>query len=115
MSDRHFENVVQGFCPMGCGQTLYRSEAGRVWCDNVDCTDDAAVHRLLEDQETEHIVRIGTGGFTIRHPLRERVNDELIRCTLTEHIRWVGHDHMSPGDYRATHDKDAGWDLVRAR
>lgn len=79
--------AVNGHCPMGCGPTLGLSGSGDVVCCNKECSRTSAVHELLADTETEHIVHINDqSGWTIRHPLRERLDDELMRCALHDLI-----------------------------
>lgn len=96
---------IQGFCPMGCGRTLkaeeYRAE-GRVICMGQSCPDPLAAQRILDEPETEHIVRFQGSGFTVRHPLRERLGDALMECDL--HLLLValpGPPDGSPGRFTA--------------
>lgn len=91
---------VQGWCPMGCGQTLYLDDLGRIYCDEFDCTNFEAAAELLDDRETGHIVVFGQVGFTIRHPLRERIADELMGCDLMGAAQ--GFDQETIGRFRAT-------------
>lgn len=73
---------VCGFCPMGCGTTLFVGVGGHITCSYVGCPEPSATDLILDDRITEHVVTFDDDGFTIRHPLRERINDELMRCTL---------------------------------
>jgi hypothetical protein len=56
---------------------------------------------LLADQESEHIVVFGETGFTIRHPLRERLDDALMDCDLHKDIAAMGGPPVRSGTYRA--------------
>lgn len=73
---------VSGYCPMGCGSTLFVGSGGYITCSYIHCPRPDAVADLLADRETEHVVRFDENGFTIRHPLRERLDDKLLTCDL---------------------------------
>lgn len=94
-------HLVAGYCPMGCGRTLYLGEGGAVTCSFVSCPDRAAVTLLLRDRETEHIVEFRARDFTVRHPLRERLGDALMECALHEHVAGLDGPPVRPGRYRA--------------
>lgn len=76
---------IEGFCPMGCGPTL-RAEEGRavnkIVCWDKDCPEPLAAQRILLDRETEHVIQFTGSGFSIQHPLRERLDDLLMTCEL---------------------------------
>ena len=96
----HLAPVVQGFCPMGCGETLRLNPNGRVFCLDPRCADENAVFKILSDSETTHVIRVGNGGRTIKHPLRERVEDDLLyRCDIN-HEMFAHVQHLDPGVYR---------------
>lgn len=91
---------VEGYCPMGCGHTLFLADGGRVTCSHVSCLRPTAVDELLNDRETEHVVDIGERNFTIRHPLRERLDDAFFDCDLHD---WLAARNGPPavlGRYR---------------
>lgn len=103
---------------MGCGRTLYLDHAGRIMCDNADCPEAAAVAVILSDPETAHIVTLRENDFTIKHPLRERLGQELQSCDLHAQIRDNGGPPRGLGVYRVTYDgidqysaslHDTGW------
>lgn len=91
---------VSGYCPMGCGPTLFLGSGGYVTCSLDVCPQPDAASEILADGEAHHIVKISEAEFTVRHPLRERLNDELMRCSLHA---WTA-DHGGPpkriGTYR---------------
>lgn len=97
---------VAGYCPMGCGQTLFlgegnRGEGGYVTCSLVDCPRPDAVSTLLEDHERHHIASLNEDGFSLKHPLCERLDDDLFDCDM--HARLRALDEMpieEPGIYR---------------
>lgn len=107
--------VVDGFCPMGCGRTLAVGGRGRVYCTNPECPDQDAVHELLGDAETQHIVTFQNDGILIRHPLRERVRDELENCTLLYALTVVYPPLATAGRWRVYQDETGrpfGWEQL---
>ncbi|MGI5288050.1 DUF6085 family protein [Nonomuraea polychroma] len=93
--------TIVGNCPMGCGQTLFVADGGYITCSFIRCARPTAVADLLEDRETEHIVQFDADTFTVRHPLRERLDDALLACELHEHIAGLDGPPVQPGRYRA--------------
>lgn len=76
---------IEGNCPMGCGAHLYAEEGrsfNRIICMAQGCPRISAAQEILEDAESEHTVQFSGSGFTIRHPLRERLDDKLMTCDL---------------------------------
>jgi hypothetical protein len=52
-------------------------------CMNGECPNPSAAQQLLSDNETEHIVRFNERGFfNVKHPLRERIDGELLDCPI---------------------------------
>lgn len=94
---------IAGFCPMGCGETLFRGMGGYITCSLLGCPNPTAVADILEVRETEHIVTIATNGtFSVMHPLRERLGNKLLDCDLTARLA-LDPQMMSiaaAGDYR---------------
>jgi hypothetical protein len=102
------ERAVTGYCPMGCGRTLFLADGGYVTCSYIHCPRRGAVADLLADREISHIVQLGEDTFTVRHPLRERLDDALMTCTLHEHIAGLAGPPVQPGRYRA-HGAGGQW------
>src|SRR6266540_3273513 len=77
LHDMATTSPVLGWCPMGCGETLMLHAGDWIGCGDDACPCPDAVTQILADRESEHQVRFDPpgGGFTIRHPLRERIND----------------------------------------
>jgi hypothetical protein len=96
-----FERVV-GYCPMGCGQTLLLGADGYLVCSLIGCPRPTAVGELLADRETDHVVDFGESAFTVRHPLRERLDDALMTCELHLYIAGLDGPPVRPGRYRAS-------------
>lgn len=86
---------------MGCGATLFLGSGGYVTCSWVECPNPTAASDLLGDREVEHIVEFGLKTFTIRHPLRERLNEDLMVCGLYDHIVGLDGPPIQMGRYRA--------------
>jgi len=91
---------VQGFCPMGCGATLFLGNGGYITCRYIHCPCPDAVSTLLDDRETDHVVHLHERTFTVRHPLRERLDDALMRCGLDQHLIELDGPPRSLGRYR---------------
>lgn len=108
-------NNLAGYCPMGCGATLFHAAGGHITCAHIRCPRPTAVDELLDDRETEHVVQIGETAFVVRHPLRERLDGALIQeCTLHEYLRSRSGPPAQPGRYRVTWrgDPAAPWQLL---
>lgn len=103
---------VVGFCPMGCGETLFLF-AGRVMCSSLVCPQRAAAAAILADSETEHLVTFTDRGFTIRHPLRERLGESLESCGLHQQVQALDAPPVLLGRYRACQaDGEYYWERV---
>lgn len=94
---------VAGYCPMGCGETLFLAEGGHVTCAYLDCPAPCKLDDLLHDRETEHIVLIGESSFNLQHPLRER-GEDLFNCDMHARLSSLDGPPAKPGRYRVTHD-----------
>lgn len=90
--------LVAGFCLMGCA----------VVCCARGCPRPFAASELLADPETEHVVDYQAGGlWTMKHPLRERLDDQLMRCQL---VQYLGSTYPGPGAGRyRVRDSDGTW------
>src|SRR4051812_32080115 len=95
---------VQGYCPLGCGPTLHRNDQDMIVCRKEGCPQPTAVSSIIADRESEHVVTFEPAGFTVRHPLRERLDDELIRCLLHEYLALLPGPPKPPGRYRMVLD-----------
>lgn len=94
---------VAGFCPMGCGKTLFVGKGGYVTCSYVKCPNPTALSNIITDPETEHRVTFLKSKFTITHPLRERLGD-MAKCALHAYLDRLGGPPVKPGKYRALAD-----------
>lgn len=99
---------VAGYCPMGCGQTLFVGSEGGITCSYYRCPRPGAVDTILSDPETEHIVLLEERHFAVEHPLRERVDGELFDCEINRRLSSLDGPPREPGRYRVTiHQPDA--------
>jgi Family of unknown function (DUF6085) len=98
---------IQGNCPMGCGEGLILGEGGVIWCGSLLCPRPGAAAEILADPEAAHIATLDENGYTIRHPLRERLDDALMRCSLHAYLADGGWNPEVPGRYRVTGEPPA--------
>jgi len=114
--DEHGKRRVQGYCPMGCGKTLYLASQGVVECVKPDCLDPVAVTGLLWDSETEHLVHFEDDGWQAKHPMRERLGDKLLRCDIGEAVITMLKFPVKPAIYRvrrsAVHSNTWSWEAI---
>ena len=103
---------VQGYCPMGCGQTLFLGEGGHITCSYVRCPRPDAVDELLGDRETEHVVELSAGTFAVQHPLRERLAGELFACSLHQEIAACSGPPAEPGYRYRVELFDGPWERL---
>lgn len=91
---------VEGYCPMGCGHTLMVvAGEGRITCLDPNCPRPTAVHEILV-QETEHVVNFGENSYNLLHPLRERVDGQLLECKVGDFLAELDGPLFPPGRYK---------------
>lgn len=105
--------ILEGlFCPQCGGPTLGVS-GNHIQCTNINCELPEAAERILSDRETEHVVVMEPSSWSMKHPLRERLDDELLTCYVGSHIAEFYEMYMSgqmdgtpvePATYRVTVD-----------
>lgn len=98
---------IDGYCPMGCGRTLFRvPDSDKIVCRYERCPFPDVVSVILSDRETEHVVTFEATdrghAFTVRHPLRERLDSELITCSVEGYLRSLTGPPKPSGRYRMT-------------
>lgn len=76
-------HIDAAYCP-ACGQErLHRMEmTGHLKCMNDKCPNPIAAQHVLSDKEIHHIVRFKDYAFNVKHPLRERIDGELLDCPI---------------------------------
>lgn len=100
MSDR----TVKGYCPMGCGPSLFRAPSGHITCSYVECPNPSAASDVLADPEVEHVVEFKEDAFYVLHPLRERLEGWLFDCPVHRQISDLSGPPVEPGRYRRYDD-----------
>lgn len=105
---------IQGYCPACGNKSLHTySHDGFVICMHPDCPDQDAAGKILSDPEIHHIVRFDEDGyFNAKHPLRERIDGDLLDCTIYEDAiaEWVG----TPTQARKNEIADTTWRVKAA-
>lgn len=101
--------AVQGHCPICGGTSLILAHGGHITCPRPECPRPTAVDELLADTEADHIVVLRAKDFSIRHPLRERLDDELLTCDVHARIRGMNGPPRQPGTYRLTRLPAGSW------
>lgn len=91
---------VTGYCPMGCGPTLFLGAGGYVTCSRDVCPHPVAASEILGDAEVHHIVKLNQATFTVRHPLREWLSGELMHCSLYDWLKGLSGPPAQRGTYR---------------
>jgi hypothetical protein len=90
------------YCPMGCGNTLHVMASGGIQCLLKGCPDPHSVQKILGQPESHlDVVQIDEDGFSILHPLRERIEGNLFDCPVNRDILARGAPPALPGKYRA--------------
>jgi hypothetical protein len=102
MSKQHLDYPfpLVGFCPMGCGQTLFVGSGGHITCSYIPCPRPTAVDEILMNQPVHHIVRTDEFFYEIQHPLAERLDEHLFDCELTKFLNGLAGSPQPPGFYR---------------
>lgn len=97
MNDCDEEPRVNGYCPACGNQSLCLSDY-RLICMAKGCPAPDTAAKVLNDPETEHVVRFAEHGyFTVRHPLRERAGD-LLECPMTNIVTELIDMDLAPKD-----------------
>lgn len=94
------DSSVAGYCPMGCGRTLFVASGGHITCRFAACPNPTAVDDLLDERETEHIVHIDNNTWRMQHPLRERLDGNLFECAAHVYFSELDGPPRKPGRYR---------------
>lgn len=116
MAANHFPSL-DARCPAcGSDNSLFRGFQGRISCSSADCPNPGAVHNLLNDPHIlDHLVSVTDHGWTLRHPLIERIGDALFACDLSGHLTGQREANVdtTPGVYRLEISaKGRVWHLV---
>ena len=99
---------VRGTCP-ACGRPdLAVTGAGYLVCCDQDCPRNTAAAELLMDPVVEHVIQLDRDGFTMRHPLIERLDDALLTCSIHAEIADRVSPPMPTGRYLVTRPLERG-------
>jgi hypothetical protein len=85
---------------MGCGETLEVVSAGRIMCQEPTCPRPYAVRDLLKDNRVGHVAEFAADGFTLHHPMHERVSDQFQNCSVIRELRSHTTPPVGPGRYQ---------------
>jgi len=101
---------VAGTCPSCGGRSLVVDDDDEIDCIRAFCKRPTAAHELLNVAEhVDHVVVLFPEGFEMKHPLIERLDDDLFSCAL--HC-WISEQTEPPrefGTYRVAWSDGAGW------
>jgi hypothetical protein len=102
--------IRNAVCP-ACGRsTLYLNGRGIIECIYGGCPRRTAVMDLLSDPQVDHVVEFTSDGWTLKHPLLERADDDLFRCEAGRHLTAQLSPEMPPGRYLMAPEADnGGW------
>jgi hypothetical protein len=101
------------YCPMGCGNTLHVMPVGVIRCLLKGCPDPMAVQKILSQPESHlDVVQIDEDGFSILHPLRERIDGSLFDCPVNRRLALLEEPPAPPGRYLAVMGEDGAVDLT---
>lgn len=89
------------FCP-ACGHRLWvdleSDGMAQLVCDYPPCPrSDAAGQILSEQQGLRHIIRVDADGYSVKHPLIERLDDALLDCALANTVARLGRTWVNLG------------------
>jgi uncharacterized protein DUF6085 len=117
MTTRDRYPKVQGWCPMGCGNTLFLGAGGYITCSSLDCPTPDAVTAILDDHEIHHTVRLRGARTEVQHPLRERLAGDLFVCRVMDLIQQTRPDgRPADGFYRVVATVTGlNWEAVTPR
>jgi hypothetical protein len=101
------------YCPMGCGNTLHVMSSGAIRCLLPKCPDPMAAEKLLSQPESHlDVVQIDEDGFSILHPLRERLGSGLFNCPVNRKLLAMPEPPALPGRYQAKLGADGKLELT---
>lgn len=120
MTTTIFIKLLGTYCP-SCGEeSLYviQPQNANIFleCRNEKCTRREAVMRVLRDREIGHIVLFSdVDAFSMQHPIRERIDSELLDCELMRYLSEHGAPSLlfGPGKYRAIPSAVRGGDTTK--
>ncbi len=114
---------VNGCCPSCGGRQLFVFDDGQLLCRQEGCALPSAASQILnQGGETGHILESRNDGWTIMHPLRERLEGALFRCEVADTVNTIGPPAMlgyyrilattGTGAVRAGHGTGTDWEYL---
>lgn len=92
---------------------MFFTMSGKIRCSNLECPKPYAVHQILSDDETEHVVMLSETTFHVKHPLRERIDNAQLTCGLGDWLVEQGGPPAGVGLFRVRWDGTGHGDWVR--
>jgi hypothetical protein len=99
-------------CPMCSERKLHILVSGVIRCLNRKCPRPMGAQEILDGDPGADIVQIDEGGFSILHPLRERIDGGLFDCPVNKAILAMAEPPAPPGRYRAALGEDRALNLT---
>lgn len=91
---------VKGYCPMGCGDTLFLGHEGYIICGFLDCPKPEAADEVLHISETSHVAYLDEYNYTLVHPLKCRLFYPTLKCPEDTYLNSLTGPPRKPGKYR---------------
>lgn len=105
------ENLQGIFCPW-CGCDKMDVVNRTLVCTCSKCERPMAASEVLaQAEQVHHVVTIGRRGFSIQHPLIERLDERIASCDLHRTLLSSGRPPGPPGKYIA-HAINNGWAMI---
>jgi hypothetical protein len=102
---------MQAPCPMCRERKLHLMPSGLVRCLGQACPRPTAAQEILDGDVGADIVQIDGDGFSILHPLRERLQGGLFDCPVNRALLAMSEPPVLPGRYRVTFGEDGNLDF----
>lgn len=103
---------VEGYCPMGCGRTLFLGSGGYVTCSWSRCPNPTAASDLLGIRETWHVAHLDERNYRLVHPLACRLGHADLACPEDAYLRALSGPPRKPGRYWMHAHDDGTFDFV---
>jgi Family of unknown function (DUF6085) len=104
--------MTTAHCP-ACTDPVGVNRLGKLVCRNAGCSRPTAAEEILSETELGHIIDIGDISWSMKHPLVERIRDELLKCDFIQYMKNTGGPPQPPGRYRVTETAGGSWNWER--
>src|ERR1017187_5858481 len=103
---------IDGYCPSCGSRQLVASDDGQILCKQEGCALPSAASQILnQGGETGHILESRDDGWTLMHPLRERLEGGLFRWAVADTVNAIGPPAML-GYYRILAAAGTAWEYL---